>query len=219
MIVHRPAAVSPGECVRWLRGIYDARAHWTPNFDGVQFTLGRAWYTHLEEDRTDEYFAVAAESDALVERWTPGLQARMLALLSSLVEAPVTRRPGWCGPGVHVFPAGAWVAGNGGDIHFDTEGLEEDELAARAPAWSVVVMLQPPAHGGGLRIWEARYDGEDAVAEPEQFVSRTIEYGVGDLVAFDSYRLHQIQPFGGALDRISATAHVVLSDGGWHAWF
>ena len=219
MMLHRPAAVSPAECARWVRGVYDARAHWTPNFGGVQFTLGRAWYAHLEEDRADEYFAVAAESDALVERWVPGLQARMLALLSTLVGAPVTPRAGWCGAGVHIFPAGAWVAENGGDIHFDTEGLEEDELAARAPALSVVLMLQPPARGGGLRVWEALYDGEDAVAEPERIASTIVEYGAGDLVAFDSYRLHQIQSFGGALDRISATAHVVSTDGGWRAWF
>jgi hypothetical protein len=219
LVLHHPAAASPDECARWVRGIYDARAKWTPNFEGVQFTLGRAWYTHLEEDRTDEYFAVAAESDALVEACAPGLQAKMLALLSSLVAAPVTRRDGWCGPGVHVFPAGAWVAGNGGDIHFDTEGLGEEELTARAPALSVVLMMQPPARGGGLRIWDARWDGEDSVAEPERIASRIIEYGVGDLVAFDSYRLHQIQPFVGALDRISATAHVVWTDGGWRAWF
>ncbi len=219
MMVHRPAVISAAECARWTAGVYDARAHWTANFDGVQFTLGRAWYTHLEEDRTDEYFRVAPQSDALVERWLPGLQTKMLALLSELVGTQVTPRDGWCGPGVHIFPAGAWLAGQGGDMHFDTEGLSEEDLAARAPALSVILMLQPPASGGGLRVWDSLYDGEDSVEEPERFPSRLIEYGAGDLVAFDSYRLHQIQPFGGERDRISATAHVVETAAGWRAWF
>src|SRR6185369_361740 len=42
-----------------------ARERWTPDFGGEQFTLGRAFYTHLETGRSKEYFAGAAQSDAL----------------------------------------------------------------------------------------------------------------------------------------------------------
>src|SRR5262249_11835415 len=77
-VVHRRAVLSPEECAAWVRGVYAARAHWTRNFEGVQFTVGRAWYTHLEEDATDDYFAGVAASDALVEQFLPGLQARVL---------------------------------------------------------------------------------------------------------------------------------------------
>src|SRR5262249_44855880 len=133
--------------------------HWTPNFEGVQFTLGRAFYTHLEEDREDEYFAEAQRSDALIRRAVPGLQQRMCSLAETLVAAPVMQRPGWCGPGVHIFQAGEWLAQNGGDIHFDTEGLLAHEKALRAPAWSLILMLQPPESGGGLRLWDARWNG------------------------------------------------------------
>jgi hypothetical protein len=217
-VLHRRAVLSPDECAAWVRGVYAAREHWTPNFEGVQYTVGRAWYTHLEEDSEDEYFAGVAASDALVERFLPGLQARIMAVASEVVSAKVVRRPGWCGPGVHVFPAGEWLSENGGDVHFDTEGLREHELSARLPAQSLIVMLQPPARGGALRVWDTRYDGEDAVDDPDRFESVTLEYGVGDLVAIDSYLLHQIQPFEGARDRISATAHVVL-DETWQCWF
>jgi hypothetical protein len=31
--------------------------------------------------------------------------------------------------------------------------------------------------------------------------------------------MHQIQPFAGDLDRISATLHVVEEGGRWEAWF
>jgi hypothetical protein len=211
--------VSAADCAAWVRGIYAARPHWTPAFDGVQFTLGRAWYTHLEEDRQHEYFAVAAESDALVEHFAPGLQQKMIALAASLAGAPVEKRPGWCGPGVHIFPAGEWLSENGGDVHFDTEGLLSDELAARRPALSLILMLQPPANGGGLSVWDYRYAGEDHVDDADQLPHRTFEYGVGDLVAIDSYRLHQIRPFTGNTDRISATVHAVETASGWRVWF
>jgi hypothetical protein len=216
----RQRSVAAAElCARWVAGVYAAREHWTPNFDGVQFTLGRAWYTHLEEERADDYFAAAASSDALVERFLPGLQAHLVTRLEALVAAPIAPRRGWCGPGVHVFPAGEWLAQHGGDIHFDTEGLDEAQLATRAPALSAILMLQPPVAGGGLRVWDLRYDGRDEVPEAAALPSMLAEYEAGELIVIDSYRLHQIQPFSGERDRISATAHVALGDAGWHYWF
>jgi hypothetical protein len=212
-------ALTRAECATWLRAVYEARNDWTPCFDGVQFTLGRAYYTHLEEGRADEYFAAARASDAIVERALPGLQARMRELLANLVGAPVAQRPGWCGPGLHIFPSGQWLSENGGDVHFDTEGLLEEQLAARRPARSVIVMLQAPARGGGLRVWSNVYDGDDQIAEPDRDPDIVIDYDAGDLVAIDSYRLHQIQPFEGSRDRVSITAHLVHTDDGWHAWF
>jgi len=211
--------LTPQECARWVRGTYRARADWTPCFDGVQFTLGRAYYTHLEEDHAGEYFSGASASDAIVERALPGLQARVRGLLADLVGAPVAPRPGWCGPGVHIFPAGQWLSENGGDVHFDTEGLLDEQLRARAPARSVIVMLQPPVGGGGLRVWSSVYEGDDQVAEPERIPSLIVDYGAGDLVAIDSYRLHQIQPFEGPRDRVSITAHLVHTGRQWQAWF
>jgi hypothetical protein len=216
---HGGGVLTRGECARWARGVYAARADWTPCFGGVQFTLGRAYYTHLEEDRIDEYFAAARASDALVEQALPELRTRVYAILAEVVGAEVAPRPGFCGPGVHIFPAGAWLSENGGDIHFDTEGLHEDQLAERPPALSAIIMLQPPLRGGGLRVWDALWNGaEDAVAAARA-PSAVVDYAAGDLVVIDSYRLHQIQPFGGARDRLSITAHLVFAGGRWQAWF
>jgi hypothetical protein len=222
LFLHRRAVLGADACARWAAGVYAARADWTPCFEGVQFTLGRAYYTHLEEEREDEYFATARASDAIVERALPELQARVRAILAELVGAEVTPRSGWCGPGVHIFPAGDWLAENGGDIHFDTEGLGEEELDARQPALSAILMLQPPARGGGLRVWDALWDGrddEEAVATAARAPSAVADYAVGDLVVIDSYRLHQIQPFSGGRDRLSVTAHLVFADGRWQSWF
>jgi hypothetical protein len=48
----------------------------------------------------------------------------------------------------------------------------------------------------------------------------TVGYEAGDLVVFDSYRLHQIQPFSGALPRLSMTAHAaLLHPARWDLWF
>jgi hypothetical protein len=75
--------------------------------------------------------------------------------------------------------------------------------------------------GGGLRIWDATYAGHDAPTSEDLATPRTTHrYGAGDVIAFDSYRLHQIRPFSGERDRISATVHAAEVDPGlWETWF
>jgi hypothetical protein len=216
------AAVSVDQCRHWTEGVLGARDEWTHDFGGEQFSLGRAFYTHLETDRTGEYFEDAARSDARVERHAPGLQAAMRELLVAAVGGRVAPRPGWCGAGVHVFPAGGELAKRGGVVHFDTEGLAAAHVARRTPSLSLVLMLQPPAGGGGLRLWPSRYAGRDEVdaATMRAGGDVTVEYEAGDVVLFDSYRCHQIQPFRGTKDRISSTLHAAEIDRGlWESWF
>jgi hypothetical protein len=82
-------------------------------------------------------------------------------------------------------------------------------------------MLQPPRSGGGLRVWDLAYDGRDDVDDEDlDAPSATVLYETGDVVVIDSYRLHQIQPFGGERDRISATIHLAeIDEGHWDSWF
>lgn len=213
---------SAEECARYARGIYEGRACWNRDFDGEQFSLGRAWYTHLEQGKSQEYFAHARSSDRDVERFLPGMQAAMLGYLRRMLRADVRTRPGWCGPGVHIFPPGEWVAQRGGVIHSDLEGLSEAHVEANERALSLVWMLQTPEDGGGLRLWDALHHEDDAV-DPDELTDTeqaTFTYEVGDLLVFDSYRLHQIQPFGGDRDRLSVTAHTARHrQGHWEAWF
>jgi hypothetical protein len=213
-------AVEAERATAWAAGVVAARAAWVNDFEGAQFSLGRAWYTHLEQDRAKDYFANVATSDASVERACGGLQDAMRALTSRVVGAPVVPRRGWCGPGVHVFPAGALVSEQGGDVHFDTEGLTPAHVTDRGPALTLVLMLQPPEAGGGLRVWDVLYEGSDSYEDDDLTRAHvTCDYGVGDLVIIDSYRLHQIQPFEGVRDRISATCHAAFVAGQWETWF
>jgi hypothetical protein len=208
-------------CAKWIRGVRQAKREWTSDFGGEQFSLGRAFYTHLEEAKTRAYFADAAASDARVEANLPGLQTAMVALAQSLTGARVGPRSGFCGAGVHVFPAGGAVAKKGGVIHFDTEGLSRHHLAKRRRALSIVAMLGPAGRGGGLRLFDVLFAGHDSPTSDEIAAPReTVRYGVGDVVVFDSYRLHQIRPFAGEIDRISATIHAAEVDPGvWETWF
>jgi hypothetical protein len=213
-------AIDADRAAKWASGVIAARGAWVSDFGGAQFSLGRAWYTHLEQDRAGDYFANAAASDEAVEHACPDLQRAMRALVSRVVGAPVVARAGWCGPGVHVFPARAHVAERGGDIHFDTEGLTPAHVASRAPALTVVLMLRPPSRGGALRVWDISYAGTDAYEDEDLGRPHvTVDYAAGDMVAIDSYRLHQIQAFEGALDRISATCHAAFVAGQWETWF
>ena len=215
--------IAPSRAAAWSAGVEQARAAGAcvEAFGGDQLSLGRAWYTHLEQGRSAAYFDDVAASDARVEKFCPGLQDAMRTLAARVVGAPVMPREGWCGPGVHVFPAGSPVAKKGGTIHFDTEGLTPAHAAEHAAALTLVVMLAPPPSGGGLRVWDARYRGSDAYEDADlERDAVTVDYGAGDLVVIDSYRLHQIQPFATSrADRISATVHVAFALGRWEAWF
>jgi hypothetical protein len=216
------SAVPGHVCARWARGVLGGRDAWTSDFGGEQFCLGRAFYTHLETDRAAEYFDDAPRSDARVEAHAPGLQETLRTLLEEAVGGCVLKRPGWCGAGIHVFPVGSPVARDGGVVHFDTEGLAETHIARRAPGLSAVLALQTPERGGGLRLWPLLYEGRDHPDESALVTGGdvTVDYRAGDLVLFDSYRCHQIQPFDGARDRISATLHVAEIDRGlWECWF
>lgn len=209
------------ECGQWAARVLRARRAWVADFGGEQFALGRAFYTHYETGRSDVYFRDAAASDALVERHLPGMQARVKELLEKLVGGRVRQRQGFCGPGVHVFPAGGKVAREGGVIHFDVEGLTPLQLQRGHRAVTVVGMLRPAAWGGGLRLWDAMYEGTEHASD-EQLAApfRTARYRAGDLLFSDSRRLHQIRPFRGELDRISLTAHAVEVDRDvWEMWF
>ncbi len=214
------SAISAAQAEVWAAGVRTARGAWVSDFGGEQFSLGRAWYTHLEQGRAGDYFANVSASDASVEQACPGLQRVMRELASSAVGAPVVPRHGWCGPGVHVFPAGAHVADHGGEIHFDTEGLTPSHASERAPAMTLVLMLAPPTKGGALRVWDVSYSGSDAYEDDSlECAHITCDYAAGDLVVIDSYRLHQIQPFSGPFDRISATCHLAFVAGQWETWF
>jgi hypothetical protein len=220
--VRVPGVLSADECAALVRRVYAGRPFWTADFEGVQFSLGRAWYTHLEQEREEEYFAQARTSNATVERLLPGLQARLREVVSALVGAPAVQREGWCGPGIHVFPAGQWLSHHGGDVHFDTEGLTQAQCARRARALTLVLMLQPAESGGALRLWDVTYAGDERPPDSALEAPRAdVDYRVGELLVLDSYRLHQIQPFQGPRDRISATAHAVEPAPGapWEVWF
>lgn len=212
---------APGlDAAAWSAQVLGARHLWTSDFGGEQFALGRAFYTHLETGRAAEYFAGAEASDAVVESVLPGVAGRSLEVLASLLGGTVRRRAGFCGPGVHVFPAGGKVAREGGVVHHDLEGLTEHQKA-RQRAVTLVWTFQPAAWGGGLRLWDQLYDGRpDTELDVEGIAHLTVRAEAGDALLIDSRRLHQIRPFRGARDRISLTVHAVEVDRGvWEAWF
>lgn len=213
--------IDEATCAAWAAAVRAARADWTSDFGGEQFCLGRAFYTHFEEGKSRAYFTDTAASDARVETHVPGLQQRMRDLVAKVVGARVVPRRGWCGPGVHVFPPDGPVALRGGVHHFDTEGLAAHHLGRRRAAITLVAMLQMPESDGGLRVWNVLYDGRDHPTPAELAApNATVHYGTGDVVVIDSYRLHQIQPFAGARERISATVHAAQTDSGlWETWF
>jgi hypothetical protein len=214
-------AVDARTCRHWARAVLAARTDWISDFGREQFALGRAFYTHFETGRSELYFRDAAASDARVERHLPGMQRQVLELFARLSGGMVRPRHGFCGPGVHVFPAGEKVARSGGVIHFDVEGLTPLSLEQRQRALSLVIMLQPPRWGGGLRLWDVLHSGSEEPTEEEVATDQvTFRYGAGSALLMDSRRLHQIRPFRGKRHRISITVHAAEVDRDvWETWF
>ena len=214
-------AMEAERCREWASRVLGAEKDWVADFGREQFALGRAFYTHYETGRSALYFRDARASDARVEHHLPGMQRAVLALFERVTGQKARPRLGFCGPGVHVFPAGEKVARSGGVVHFDTEGLTPLQLERRARALSLVVMLQPPEWGGGLRLWSAAYRGRDELTPADLATpSFTYRYGPGSALLMSSYRLHQIRPFRGPRARISVTVHAAEVDRGvWETWF
>lgn len=195
-----------------------ADADLVDDFGGEQRALGRAFYTHLD-GRAAAYFK--GDSDDVVERVVPGMQAMTMDLLARLLGGVVRRRHGFCGPGVHVFPAGEKVADRGGVFHYDLEGLTAWDLERGARAVSFVVMLQPPLTRGGLSLYAKTFRGQgwDMDRVPG-CASTTTTSRAGDALLFSSLRLHRINGFGGDRDRVSITCHAVeVDDDVWDCWF
>ena len=48
-------AVDESTCRGWVQRILEARNDWIADFGGEQFSLGSAFYTHLETGRAAEY--------------------------------------------------------------------------------------------------------------------------------------------------------------------
>ena len=219
--VLRRRAISADRAAAAAERVRAAAAEWTTDFEGAQHSLGRAFYTHFETDRALAYFAQAEEADRVVERHLPGLQALMRSLFAEIVAGNARQRRGYCGAGVHIFPSGGELAARGGVVHYDVEGLTPLQLQRRSPTLTLVLMLQPPARGGGLRLFDARFSGQEHPSDDDLCKDRvTVRYLAGDLLAMESYRLHQIRPFSPGRDRISATLHGVMVDRDvWDTWF
>jgi hypothetical protein len=207
--------------------IYNLKESWYPNYGGEQYSLGRVWSTHIDDGITDDYFRGAEESKGMIESHFPGLYDKIRTFFSLVQHGePVVLRTGWAGPGFVVFPAHGRCADIGGDIHYDWEGLSAEQFNdPAAEAYSFISMLQKPQVGGGLRLWDMFYD---RVCKREELApkasapavdSLTVDYQIGDLLVIDSFRLHQIQPFSGDIDRICLTFHAARYQDGWHIWF
>lgn len=219
---------SPIELGNIVNKIYEIRDQWLPNYDGEQYSLGRVWYTHFDEKIDDEYFRNAEESKKMITSNFPGLYEKIIKLCTSIEKgANISIRDGWAGPGFAIFPAHGRCAEIGGDIHYDWEGLTDGQLDDQnAEGYSFIAMLSKPESGGGLKIWDIKYDQarkqEELVAwaESPDAPYTLIDYQLGDLVMINSFYLHQIQTFSGDIDRICLTFHIARhKENQWYIWF
>ena len=223
----------------WATRVIEAEPWLVDDFGGEQRSLGRALYTHLENGRAHRYFQAAGHTserfskpaganpslvrggDDVVEAVLPGMQALTRAALARLVGGVVRQRHGFCGSGVHVFPAGEKVAMRVGVFHDDLEGLTGVHVDAGARALSFVIMLQAGARRGGLTLFAKPYRVENWQMEKEPRSQRTTTTATArDAILLSSYRRHRIHAFSELNARKSVTCHAVEVDHKmWDCWF
>ena len=217
--LHVRGAVSEKQATTWAKAVLEAEEHWLREFKGQMYTLGRAWYAHVESGKAKAYKQGALASNQLVDSVVPGLSSAMRSCLTQALKRKVVQRKNWCGAGVHVFTP---KQNSAGAIHYDVEGDEEAEESADVPLASGVLMLQPPERGGELRLWGRLYDpkdGRQSLGRAPNVDYVEVKYEPGDFVVFNSYRLHQIRAHRGNKARVSATLHAIRRGGRWESWF
>lgn len=188
---------------------------WTAYSGGLQYSLGLSFYGCLEAGDIAGYYAGAAASELHLQALFPDLRARLYGFLGSLLGTDVCQRPGFCGHGLVRYPAGRWCAHHGSNLHADIEGVPAEILGAVAPVLTVVAMLQAPESGGALMFWPATATVDNIeLVEPEGVL-----LAAGDIVAFDSRRLHAVAPFQGRRDRIVAVTRGFVERERVLAWF
>jgi hypothetical protein len=216
LVASIPGFMGPDECQE-LAATVSATLDDTGRGQDIVAALGGAWFQYFDGD-PQEYFARAEEDRLRIQALGPDLYPRVLDVCARIVGAPVRLRPGWSGPGFVLFRT-AQVHGSPGDVHFDWDGLmSSTSCPVGVPSYSMVCMLQRPEGGGSLAVWNAAFapdPGDHAHVPLDQVL---VDYVLGDLIVFDAYQLHQIQPLWGMTDRIALTLHVGLADEGWEAW-
>lgn len=207
--------------------IYELREQWLPGASGVDFTVGRTWYTAIANDEMDEYFDEAGSSRQLIQTSFPGLEELILDYCSALVnDEPVSIREGWAGPGFYILPPDTRTAKYGGVPHIDCDGLQKElRNDLHVESYSFICPIQLPESGGNLRVWNTDYYQEhnkqaylDDLKRPEGS-STVIQYEVGALYAINSLQMHQIESCQGAIDRMTLTFHLAKLDNRWQLWF
>jgi hypothetical protein len=210
--------------------IYALKESWIPAYGGEQFSVGRIWYAHVDDDKKSQYFQAAGESVRFIEMQFPSLYAKLIGIVSQLLNTDRVRlKEGWAGPGFVILPSGGPASLSGGGAHVDWEGLTKEQLAdINLEAYSFIALMQKPVNGGGLQVWDRHLDQ----TAPESWLhaqlegvdlgdveTALIDYQLGDLVAINSLSLHKICPFGGDRDRVSLTFHAARDHDGWYLWF
>ena len=224
-----PRATAEAAVVKFMK----LRSEWDPGPVPDEFNFGTVFYAHAMNKNIDDYFSRASLVNQRMTRDFPDLFASVMRLAQDLIkDEEVIYRPGWTGPSFVYLGPDSISSSEGGTIHIDWEGFSkwdhpktEDLLSsAELEAYTIVLMLQNAPNGGGVRVWDKRFDlahRGDFIPDPGSAPDApfaTSHYGVGDLVIFHSMTVHQIQPYSGGA-RITLNFHLLRRNTSWHLFF
>lgn len=219
--------LSKEECAELLTGVYTLRPYWRQGTQDGEYTLGRVWYTALDNRDVIDYFEEVSGFNALIDQSFPGLIPQILDFSRKFAaNDSIKIRPGFAGPGFVIFTPRSLTAKEGGAIHIDCEGLSTRmlDVPGGAEVYSLMISIQLPEEGGFLRTWPDYYQP----SQKDKYLNdidiplgrmEIVPYEVGGISVISSPRVHQIEPYSGCLDRVILTFHLGKIDNEWLVWF
>lgn len=219
--------LTPEECEEIALRLKALESSWSKDYGGEQYSFPNNYYARANDGGASSYFDGSSFGNEIMAAQFGGVLEKLLAVIRLLLPGfEVKSRTGWQGPGFVIFPANELLSRESGPVHIDLEGLVAPQVDfIRALCFSVIIMIQTPESGGGVRVWNRPLTAsvtEEALllaAKECPDESAVINYGVGDLVIINSLSPHQILKFDGNRARISLNAFAIAEQNQCLIWF
>lgn len=216
------------QCADVRAALFSFRNLWHNRTWGAHpfYTLGAASY--LDADK-GEYLEEAKKLNPLLLKTFPTLYKRLCAIVAEETGEPALIEESFAVPGFHIFLYDKLFERPVAKVHFDLQFQKLNwpyKEVDRSRPLSFTGAIKLPRSGGGLTLWEIRYDPERSPDETERLKesasSRYIPYKEGKLLLLNQLLLHQIAPTKEILpgdERITFQGHGLFCDGAWRLYW
>lgn len=218
------------ERAKTLESVYALKDHWLHYGKGVFedvpfYVLGTANYQEVEDGDITGYTKMYQEKNPVLKENFSWLYDRTKIFLEDIYKAPFDFYDN-CGlPGFNIYLDDDFFEIAFATRHVDRQYLDIDwkgKEIDESKTLSFTCYLKLPANGGGMNVWNVKYDDVKDIEDPEErenvFDTRGYEFKEfkeGEIALHDGLGFHQVAPYDDFVDgdnRISYQGHAVWAD-------